>query len=46
MHKSLTEPVEITWHAASDQDVMTRLDTGRRSECAAHGHVPQPDPLD
>jgi Ca2+-transporting ATPase len=28
MHKSLTPPAEITWHAASDQDVMTRLGTG------------------
>jgi Ca2+-transporting ATPase len=28
MHKSLTQPDEITWHAASDQDVMTRLGTG------------------
>lgn len=27
MHKSLTQPGEITWHALSDQDVMTRLDT-------------------
>lgn len=27
MHKNPTPPAEITWHAASDQDVMTRLDT-------------------
>ena len=27
MHKSLTQPGEITWHASSDQDVMTRLGT-------------------
>lgn len=28
MHKSLTQPGEITWHALSDQDVMPRLGTG------------------
>jgi Ca2+-transporting ATPase len=28
MHKNLTPPAEITWHAASDQDVMTQLGTG------------------
>lgn len=27
MHKNPTPPAEITWHALSDQDVMTRLDT-------------------
>ncbi len=27
MHKSLTQPNEITWHASSDQEVMTRLGT-------------------
>lgn len=27
MHKGLTEPGEITWHAASDHDVMNRLGT-------------------
>jgi hypothetical protein len=27
MHKSLTQPGEIAWHASSDQDVMTRLGT-------------------
>ena len=27
MHKDRTQSAEITWHAASDQDVMTRLDT-------------------
>jgi len=27
MHKSLAQPAEITWHASSDQEVMTRLDT-------------------
>lgn len=29
MHKNLTPPAEITWHAASDQDVMTQLGTGQ-----------------
>lgn len=28
MHRSLTEPGEIAWHAASDQDAMARLGTG------------------
>ncbi len=28
MNKSQTQPAEIMWHAASDQDVMTRLGTG------------------
>jgi len=27
MHKSLTQPGEIAWHASSDQEVMTRLGT-------------------
>ncbi|MBL0225061.1 MAG: cation-transporting P-type ATPase [Geobacteraceae bacterium] len=27
MHKSLTQPNEIRWHASSDQDVMTELGT-------------------
>ncbi len=27
MHKSLTQPNEIRWHASSDQEVMARLDT-------------------
>jgi magnesium-transporting ATPase (P-type) len=27
MHKNLTQSAESTWHALSDQDVMTRLDT-------------------
>ena len=27
MHKNLTQPGEITWHASSEEDVMTRLDT-------------------
>ena len=28
MHSSITQPAEITWHASSEQNVLTRLDTG------------------
>jgi len=37
MQKSLTQPSEITWHALSDQDVMTRL--GTRPDGLTDGEV-------
>ena len=37
MNKSLTQPGEITWHASSDQDVMTRL--GTRPDGLTDGEV-------